>query len=112
MLFATFVQQLCDLAPRCVPVLFDAALKGCLILMLCVGASRLMRRNSAAARHLVWFLGITSLALLPALALMLPSWRILPPGATPERVIAVHATAIRADGVPEAGRQSSPPHEL
>src|SRR4051812_40724149 len=106
------VQQLCDAAPRCLAVLIDAALKGFFVLLLCVGVSLLLRRASAATRHLMWFLGLTSLALLPALALMLPSWRILPADATPERVIPIRATATDAEVMPDAHWQSPPLREL
>jgi len=54
----------------------DAALKGALLLavagLLCV----LGRRWSAAARHLTWSLGLTSLLVLPVLSLALPAWQV------------------------------------
>ncbi|MEI8197853.1 MAG: hypothetical protein WCI73_18310, partial [Phycisphaerae bacterium] len=54
------------------PVLLDAALKGVAILALTGLATLGLRRASAAARHLVWFLGMVSLLVLPLLSAALP----------------------------------------
>ncbi len=60
------------------PVLMDAAVKGMAVLSLAGLATLIMRRSSAAARHLVWFLGVFSLLILPILSATLPGWYILP----------------------------------
>ena len=59
-------------------VLADAGLKGVAVLAVACLAAGLLRRGSAAARHLVWFLAMASLLVLPVLSLALPAWRILP----------------------------------
>ena len=61
-----------------VPILFDAALKGVVVLGLAGVATLLMRRFSAAARHLVWCLAVASLPLLPILSAVSPDWYVLP----------------------------------
>lgn len=71
-------QRLAILAPFLLPILLDSALKGLAILLLTALAVLAMRRSSAAARHLVWFLGTSSLLILPILSAALPSWHILP----------------------------------
>jgi len=61
-----------------VSVLVDVGLKGVAVLALACLAARLLRRSSAAARHLVWFLAMAGLLVLPVLSLALPAWQILP----------------------------------
>lgn len=56
--------------------LFDLALKSAVVMLLAVVAAVLLRRASAAWRHLVWCLGVTSLLLLPVLSLTLPAWKV------------------------------------
>jgi beta-lactamase regulating signal transducer with metallopeptidase domain len=60
------------------PVLVDAAVKGTVILIVASVVSLLVRRASAAARHLVWFLALVGLLGLPALSVALPGWQVLP----------------------------------
>jgi len=63
-------------AGQCVTVLLDASMKGAVILVLAALLMLAMRRSCAAARHLVWFLALMSLALLPALSVALPAWHL------------------------------------
>jgi len=63
---------------RWLPVLVDAALKGTLLLALAGAATLLMRRASAASRHLVWFLAVGGTLVLPVLSAALPGWEALP----------------------------------
>lgn len=57
-------------------VLFDLTLKGALILVLAGLLTALMKRASAATRHLVWCLALCSVLMLPTLTLALPTWRL------------------------------------
>ena len=75
---STLLEQLSATLPTFLPLLLDAAIKGLAILALTALAILTMRRSSAAARHLVWFLGAASLLLLPFLSAVLPGWYILP----------------------------------
>ncbi|HSU15788.1 M56 family metallopeptidase [Longimicrobium sp.] len=59
-------------------VLADAAAKGTLVLVAALAATRLMRRRSAAARHLVWVVALASMLALPAVTRLLPAWRVVP----------------------------------
>jgi beta-lactamase regulating signal transducer with metallopeptidase domain len=56
--------------------LVDIAIKSIAVMLLAWAAASLLRRASAAWRHLVWCLSVVSLLLLPALALALPNWRV------------------------------------
>jgi bla regulator protein blaR1 len=54
----------------------DTFIKSAVILSVAGLLTGLLRRASAASRHLVWSLAIASLLALPALSVALPSWRI------------------------------------
>ncbi|MGD0745495.1 MAG: M56 family metallopeptidase [Verrucomicrobiota bacterium] len=53
----------------------DMVLKSFVVLALAGGVCALLRRSSAATRHLIWLLAVASLPCLPLLALVLPSWQ-------------------------------------
>lgn len=59
-------------------LLLDSAIKGTALLMLAVIAAIILRRDSAATRHLVWLLAIIALLAAPVLSALLPAWRVLP----------------------------------
>lgn len=59
-------------------VLVDAALRGSLVLLAALAATRLMKRRSAAARHLVWVVALASMLALPLLSRVLPAWHVVP----------------------------------
>jgi beta-lactamase regulating signal transducer with metallopeptidase domain len=54
----------------------DAIAKATVILVVAALASFALRRASAAARHLVWTLALTSAVVLPVLSLALPRWQV------------------------------------
>jgi beta-lactamase regulating signal transducer with metallopeptidase domain len=56
----------------------DAAVRGTFIILAALGATALMRRTSASARHLVWLAALTALMLLPLARRFVPEWRVLP----------------------------------
>ncbi|MCI0338913.1 MAG: M56 family metallopeptidase [Acidobacteria bacterium] len=56
--------------------LLDVSLKGALILLAAGALSLLLRRTSAATRHLVWAFALLSLLILMPLTLTLPEWRV------------------------------------
>lgn len=63
-------------------LLVDSAIKGALILLLAAFAVTLLRRDSAATRHLAWMVAIVAMLVVPGFSAMLPQWRVLPAWAT------------------------------
>lgn len=60
------------------PLMLDSAIKGTVLLALAAMAALMLRRDSAATRHLVWMLAIIALLIVPVLSATLPQWRVLP----------------------------------
>lgn len=60
------------------PIVVDAVGKSFLLMGAMCLVILCMKRCSAAARHLAWFLAVVSLLALPLLSLALPGWRVLP----------------------------------
>ena len=61
-----------------VNILLDAAVKSVVVLVMAGVMMACMRKRSAAARHLLCFLAVASLPVLPVLSWALPGWRVLP----------------------------------
>ena len=85
-------------------LLADSAVKGLALLVVAAIAAIFLRRDSAAARHLVWLLAMVALLVVPVLSALLPQWRVLPEWAgIPQEpvVVAANPPAIArpADGV-------------
>src|SRR5215212_8362134 len=59
-------------------LLLDSAVKGTALLVLAAIAAVILRRDSAATRHLVWLLAISAMLAVPVLSAVLPQWRVLP----------------------------------
>ncbi len=59
-------------------LLVDSAIKGFLILLTATVAAVLLRRDSAATRHLVWLVAIVAMLIIPVFSALLPQWRVLP----------------------------------
>ncbi|MBM4087106.1 MAG: M56 family metallopeptidase, partial [Planctomycetes bacterium] len=85
-------------------ILVDAVVKGSLVLLAAAALTLLLRHASAAFRHLVWFLALASLLVLPILSAALPAWRvpILPP---------VVPAPLSAEDVSRAGSPATVPDE-
>jgi beta-lactamase regulating signal transducer with metallopeptidase domain len=60
------------------PLLVESAVKGTALLVLAAIAATILRRDSAATRHLVWLLAMVAMMVVPVLSAMLPQWRVLP----------------------------------
>ncbi|MEN6625137.1 MAG: M56 family metallopeptidase [Candidatus Sumerlaeia bacterium] len=61
---------------RALAILIDSGAKGIVLLSVAALAVALMRKSSAAARHLVWALSLCGLLLLPLLSLVVPKWQL------------------------------------
>src|SRR5258705_13351139 len=75
--------ELTALARAAMPTVLDAGAKSLLVLPIAALCVFCLRKSSAAIRHLVWFLAVVSLALLPLLTEILPAWHVLPPWTIP-----------------------------
>jgi beta-lactamase regulating signal transducer with metallopeptidase domain len=65
------------------PLVVDTALKGAALMSAALLGALLLSGASAAARHLVWLIGVLALLAVPLLSLVLPGWRVLPAWAVP-----------------------------
>src|SRR5258708_25283763 len=70
-------------------LLVDSAVKGTALLMLAAVAALILRRDSAATRHLVWLLAIVAMLAVPVVSAMLPQWHVLPEWAGGPRLAAL-----------------------
>ena len=59
-------------------LLVDSAIKGAALLAFASLVVLMLRRDSAATRHLVWMVAIVAMLVVPALSALLPQWRVLP----------------------------------
>ena len=59
-------------------LLVDSAIKGAALLVFASLVVLMLRRDSAATRHLVWMVAIVAMLFVPALSALLPQWRVLP----------------------------------
>ncbi|MDB5355156.1 MAG: hypothetical protein JWN24_1609 [Phycisphaerales bacterium] len=94
-------------------LLVDSAVKGTALLLLAAVAALILRRDSAATRHVVWLLAIVALLAVPVLSAMLPQWRVLPQwaGISPKPLaanISPASTARPAEGAVESPRIAEP----
>jgi len=58
------------------PILLDMALKGAVVLALTGAVAAGARSASAAARHLIWSIGLAAALVLPLLQWLLPDWNL------------------------------------
>ncbi len=124
------LNHLNDLLTSMWPTLADAAIKSAAVLALTATIALLLRRSSAARRHLVWTAGLCALLLLPLLTLLMPRWQIRltepTPAARPSVTVAdatgsfalpldlhlPHSSAAHAMQLPAAEAASSAPSRL
>jgi beta-lactamase regulating signal transducer with metallopeptidase domain len=85
-------------------LMVDAAVKGTALLALATVAALILRRDSAATRHLVWLLAMGATLAVPVLSSVLPGWCVLPEWATISR----ESVAVRAISTSTANPASVP----
>jgi HEAT repeat protein/beta-lactamase regulating signal transducer with metallopeptidase domain len=85
------------------PTMIDAGAKGALLLVAIFIVTRLLRRASAATRHIAWAAGIAVLIALPALSALLPRLEVVP---MPPPVLEpmTPAPAVSPEEIPEEER--------
>src|SRR6185295_5962036 len=81
--------------------------KSTAVLVMACAASLLAFRASAAARHAIWVLALSSLLLLPGLGALLPAWR---PARLSRSSVSVSTTREIVHGIAPV-RESSPQQE-
>lgn len=59
-------------------LLVDCTIRCTAVLALACIAALLLRRDSAATRHLVWLVAMVAMLVMPILSVILPQWRVLP----------------------------------
>jgi len=59
-------------------LLIDSTIKAALLLAVAGLVALILRRDSAATRHLVWLVAIVAMLAVPVFSSMLPQWRVLP----------------------------------
>jgi beta-lactamase regulating signal transducer with metallopeptidase domain len=69
---SSWLDQLNDVAP----IFVDAAVRGAVVLLLALVLTHMLRRRTAAARHLVWVGAIVVQLLLPLFAIWGPRWEL------------------------------------
>src|SRR3954467_2905639 len=74
-------------------LLVDSAVKGTALLALATIATMILRRDSAATRHLVWLLAGVAILVVPVLSAILPEWQGMPKWECPPRETAVVITS-------------------
>ena len=57
-------------------ILLDASIKSVIVLALAAGLNLVLKRSSAAFRHLMWSLAVVGCLCLPVVSVTLPSWRL------------------------------------
>ena len=93
-------------APTMLSLLLDLTLKGVLILVVAGLTTLLLRRASAALRHLVWSLALCALLLVPVLSALLPAWHLT---ALTEIPYLHTVTDVLANALPETEAAGSVP---
>jgi hypothetical protein len=77
MIYASFENlQLSPFEDQTALFILDIALKATAILLATLALNTVLRRASAATRHLLWSLSLVGLLALPVLIYGLPSWRV------------------------------------
>jgi len=113
--FFQAVQSLHGFTGKSLALLLDAGLKGTSLLLLCGVLVLALRRASAAARHLVWSVGLGAMLALPFFSLTLPAWNVpvsskLPSGTVGKKTVTTqNSSAVTGSSQIEVGRTTRVP---
>ena len=83
-------------------ILWDASIKGILLLIVVLAAVLAVRGISASLRHMVLVVAVLSLVFIPLLSWMLPAWQVLPLPTSPPTQMAFDGTIAAAPMAPAA----------
>jgi beta-lactamase regulating signal transducer with metallopeptidase domain len=89
------------------PALLVGSLKGSILLLAALGATRMMRRSSAEARHAVLAMALTAFFILPVAGAIAPSWTLPVPSST-SVIDAVNRVVPEPRGAPRAADPAPP----
>jgi hypothetical protein len=74
-------------------LLLDSAVKSTALLLLAALMAIMLRRDSAATRHLVWLMAMVTMLVVPLMSAVLPQWRVLPDWtSTPSQPVVVETS--------------------
>ena len=90
------------------PALLGLLAKMTILLLAAWAASALLRRSSAAVRHVVWASALGGVLLLPALSLGLPRWNVAVQNAVPQSAIPQQAISRPPAAAMPAGAETKP----
>ena len=99
-----------DMWSRALVALIDAGMKGIILLILAGLAVLVMRRASAAARHLIWTLALAGLLVLPVISLVVPKWQL--PILPAKEVLIAQEMPLAQSPVPETINDTQPVAEV
>jgi beta-lactamase regulating signal transducer with metallopeptidase domain len=102
------------MSPLAFPDILGLVIRTTAVLLVALCATTLLRRSSAATRHLVWTVALAGVLVLPLLERVVPAWRIVPVPAELAPAAPVAAPALAEAPVAEqqapvlAARESAP----
>jgi len=77
--------------------IIETVIKSSLILGVTFASTMLLRRQSAALRHMTWTIGLLCSLALPMFSIVLPTWRVAPTRAVqPSEIVSAHQSAATA----------------
>ena len=79
--------------------LIDSALKVTVLLIVASVVVLMLRRDSAATRHLVWLVAMAATLVVPVMSALLPAWRVLPDWAGLSRTAIAESVSVRSPAV-------------
>lgn len=99
------------MSPLAFPDVLGMVVRTTAVLLVALCATTLLRRSSAATRHLVWTVALAGVLVLPLLERVVPAWRIVPVPAELAPAAPVAAPALVEVPVAEQQAPAAAPHE-
>ncbi|HEX8361494.1 MAG TPA: M56 family metallopeptidase, partial [Longimicrobium sp.] len=96
------------MTPLALSVIAGVVVRTTVVLLLALCATALLRRASAATRHLVWTVALGGVLVLPFLGRIVPEWRVLPVPAELASAPRTEVDAVPAAVAPRAQPEAAP----